>query len=213
MELECEEADFNAITEAEKPDFQALAAAALNNTGIDPDVQIQAANNNIGINAEPWGPAIVEADQDKIMHEITFDLPDAGLAPGQNVVPASANEFGSKTHSSIASSHESLEQWQYPQGSCRSVVGHEPYDSYAPQITFLQQREVRARRSVFHTMEFMQMLKEERMHATTSLQINSEPKVNCTQPIMDPELVTGSKDKMKVWGYLITQYNLKPELR
>ena len=40
MELECEEADFNAITEAEKPDFQALAAAALNNTGIDPDVQI-----------------------------------------------------------------------------------------------------------------------------------------------------------------------------
>ncbi len=62
-------------------------------------------------------------------------------------------------------------------------------------------------------MEFMQMLKEERMHATTSSQINSEPKVDCTQHITDPELVTGSKDEIKVWGYLMTQYNLKPGLR
>jgi hypothetical protein len=62
-------------------------------------------------------------------------------------------------------------------------------------------------------MEFMQMSKEERMHATTSLQINSEPKVDCTQHITDPELVTESQDKMKVWGYLMTQYNLKLGLR
>jgi hypothetical protein len=189
-----------------------LAAAALNNAGIDPDVQIRAANNNIGVNAKPWGPAIVKADKDEIVYEITFDLPDADLEPGQNVVPAGADKFGSKTQSSIASSHESPEQWQYPQQSCRSVVGHEPYDSYPPRIAFLQQGEVRACRSVFHTMEFMQMLKEERMHATTSSQINSEPKVDCTQHTMDPELVTESKDKMKVWGYLMTQYNLKPRL-
>jgi hypothetical protein len=110
VELECEEAVFNAITEEEEPDFQALAAAALNNAGIDPDVRIQAANNNIGVNAKPWRPAIVEADQDKIVYEITFDLPDEGLAPGKNAVPAGANKFGSKIHSSITSSHESPEQ-------------------------------------------------------------------------------------------------------
>ncbi len=51
------------------------------------------------------------------------------------------------------------------------------------------------------------------MHTTMSLQINSEPEVDCTQHIMDSELVTESKDEMKVWGYLMTQYNLKPGLR
>ncbi len=41
-----------------------------------------------------------------------------------------------------------------------------------------------------------------------------EPKVNCTQHIVDPELMTKSEDKMKVWGCLMTQYNnLKPGLR
>jgi hypothetical protein len=57
------------------------------------------------------------------------------------------------------------------------------------------------------------MLKEERMHTTTSLQMDLEPEVNCTQHIADPELMTKSKDKMKVWGYLMTQYNLKLGLR
>jgi hypothetical protein len=57
------------------------------------------------------------------------------------------------------------------------------------------------------------MLKEERMHATTSSQMDLEPEVNCTQHIADSELITKSKDKMKVWGYLMTQYNLKPGLR
>ncbi len=91
------------------------------------------ANNYIHNNAEQQGPAFIEADQDKIVYEITFDLPDAGLAPGQNTIPAGANEFGSNTHSSIKSlNHASPEQRQYPQQSCRSVVRHEPYDSYAP---------------------------------------------------------------------------------
>jgi hypothetical protein len=96
VELEHEEANFNTITEEEEPDFRALAAAVLDNAGINPDMWIQAANNNIGVNAEPWGPAIVEADQDKIVYEITFDLPDAGLAPGQKAVPASADKFAPK---------------------------------------------------------------------------------------------------------------------
>ena len=40
-----------------------------------------------------------------------------------------------------------------------------------------------------------------------------ELEVTCTQHIADPELMTKSKDEMKVWGYLMTQYNLKPGLR
>ncbi len=40
-----------------------------------------------------------------------------------------------------------------------------------------------------------------------------EPEVDCMQHIADPEQKTKSKDEMKVWGYLMTQYNLKPGLR
>ncbi len=133
MELEHEEAKFTAITEENEPDFWALAAAALNNARIDPDVRIQVANDYINNNAKQQGPAFIEADQDKIVYEVTFDLPDAGLAPGQNTIPAGTDKFGSDTHSSINSSHHaSPEQRRYPQQSCRSVVRHEPYDSYAP---------------------------------------------------------------------------------
>jgi hypothetical protein len=95
VELEHEEAKFTTITKENEPDFWALAAATLSNAGIDPNVRIRAASNN------QQGPTFVEADQDKIVYETTFDLPDAGIAPGQNTIPAGADEFGSDTHSSI----------------------------------------------------------------------------------------------------------------
>jgi hypothetical protein len=57
------------------------------------------------------------------------------------------------------------------------------------------------------------MSNEERMHATTSSQMDLELEVDCTQHIADPELMTESEDKMKIWEYLMTQYNLKPGLR
>jgi hypothetical protein len=114
--MEREEAKFTAITKEDEPDFWALAAATLTNAGIDPDVRIRAANNYIDNNAKQQGPAFIEADQDKIVYEITFDLPDAGLAPGQNTILAGADEFNSDTHLSIASSHHaSPEQRRYPQ--------------------------------------------------------------------------------------------------
>jgi hypothetical protein len=116
VELKREEAKFTAITKEDKPDFWALAMAALNNAGIDPNVTIRAASNHINNNANQVGPAFVEADQDEIVYEITFDLPDAGLAPIQNTIPTGANKFGSDTHSSIDSLHHaSPEQRQYPQ--------------------------------------------------------------------------------------------------
>jgi hypothetical protein len=133
VELEREEAEFTTITKEDEPDFWALAVATLDNAGIDPGVRIRVANNYIHNNAKQQGLAFIEADQDKIVYEITFDLPEAGLAPGQNTIPAGANELGSDTHSSIKPLHHaSPEQRRYPQRSCRSVVGHEPYDSYTP---------------------------------------------------------------------------------
>jgi hypothetical protein len=133
VELERKEAEFTAITKEDESDFWALAAAALNNAGIDPNMRIWAASNHIDYNADQQGPAFVKAGQDKIMSGITFDLPDTGLAPRQNTIPAGAEKFGSNTHSSIKSLHHaSPEQRRYPQQSCRSVVGHEPYDLYAP---------------------------------------------------------------------------------
>ncbi len=47
------------------------------------------------------------------------------------------------------------------------------------------------------------------MHAAMS----SDLDVDDTVHDIDPELHTTSKDEIAVWGYLMTQYNLKPGLR
>ena len=57
------------------------------------------------------------------------------------------------------------------------------------------------------------MTKEERIHATTLSIIHLEPKVDKTVHRTDTELIIESEDEMKVWAYLMTQYNLKPGLR
>ena len=57
------------------------------------------------------------------------------------------------------------------------------------------------------------MTKEERIHATTLSIIHLEPKVDETIHRFDAELITKLEDEMKVWAYLMTQYNLKPGLR
>ncbi len=49
------------------------------------------------------------------------------------------------------------------------------------------------------------------MHATTWSE--TAPPVDDTEHTVDPELVTDSEDEMKVWGYLMTQYSLKPGRR
>jgi hypothetical protein len=47
------------------------------------------------------------------------------------------------------------------------------------------------------------------MHVTTSSDLN----VDDTVHQVNPELHTTSENEMAVWGYLMTQYNLKPGLR
>ncbi len=68
-----------------------MAAVALDNAGIDPQDHLctctaQAAQAAAAAGLARGGPALVEPNEDKIVYEITFDLPDAGLAGG-NVVP------------------------------------------------------------------------------------------------------------------------------
>ncbi len=56
------------------------------------------------------------------------------------------------------------------------------------------------------------MTKEERMLATTCSK-SKEPTINDTVHRIDAALTTTSEDELKVWGYVMTQYNLKPGLR
>ncbi len=78
-------------------------------------------------------------------------------------------------------------------------------------MPFLQLGEVQAHRSVLSAAQERQHKphNEELMHATTSSNLD----VDDTVHQVDPELHTTSKDEMAVWGYLMTQYNLKPGLR
>jgi hypothetical protein len=78
-------------------------------------------------------------------------------------------------------------------------------------MTFLQLEEVCTCRSVLYAGQFAGMTKEERIHATTYTE--TEPEVDNTKHVVDPNLVTNLEEEMKVWGYLMTQYNLKPGLR
>ena len=59
--------------------------------------------------------------------------------------------------------------------------------------------------------QFAGMAREEMMHTTTYTQ--KEPEIDNTEHMVDPKLLTNSEDEMKVWGYLMTQYNLKLGLK
>jgi hypothetical protein len=84
----------------------------------------------------------------------------------------------------------------------------------ASQTTFLQLGKTRARRSVMEGAWYVQMAKEEQMHATTWSNVSLlEPQVDDTVHMMDPALITSLEDELKVWGYVMTQYNLEPGLR
>ncbi len=85
MELKSKEVDYAAVTDELAPNFEQLAAAALDNAGIDPQDCLCAARAAAG----RTGPILVEAEDDEIVYAITFDLPDAGL-DGGNIVPNDA---------------------------------------------------------------------------------------------------------------------------
>jgi hypothetical protein len=71
VELESEESDFQLITDDPEPDFRELAAAALDNAGINPTKRIQAARDRVAaVAAETAGPRLVEAAEDKMSYQV-----------------------------------------------------------------------------------------------------------------------------------------------
>ncbi len=221
VELTSKEDDYPAITEEPEADLQHLAAAALDNVGINTVAWLRAARDladaaTIGIAPQNPRAALVEADEDKIVYEITFNLPDAGLE--LDIEPTIPPVQPGNATAVNATNYD-------PSQSCRSVVEHQP-ESVAPRVpishctrlraprmNFLQLGEVRTHRSVLEARQYAGMTKEERIHATTLSSIHLEPKVDKTVHRIDAELITKSEDKMKVWAFLMTQYNLKPGLR
>ena len=94
--LEEEEFDFQVMTDEPKPDFEDLAAAALNNAGIDTADRLRAATvATEAAAAAPIQPQqdsrhLIEADPDEIVYEIIVEFLDAGLLPG--LVPDAPDE-------------------------------------------------------------------------------------------------------------------------
>ena len=123
VELKSEESNFQLITDDPEPNFCELAAAALDNAGINPTKKIQAARDRVAaVAAESAGPRLVEADEDKIRYEITFDLPDDGL--GQNAVPPDTPASPTSLFSSGMSDNVTTPSGRRdPPRSRRSVIG------------------------------------------------------------------------------------------
>ena len=206
--LEDEDMAQAVVSDEPEPDFAELAAAALDNAGINANERLQAAAQRASVVAA--GPAPIEADNNEIVYEITFDMPDDGLIPDGMVpddaaVPMNDNihELAHETVDILTDANETTRR--YPTRERRGVA------RYTPQTTFLQLGEVRAHRSVMDALKLAGATKEERMHATTwtgTTMIQDD-----TDHVIDKELVTESEDEFKVWAYVMTQYNLKPGLR
>jgi hypothetical protein len=169
--LEEEVVDHWAVTDEDEPNFRVLAARALDNANIDPAAHLRATRV---AEAQPVAPdpALIDADEDKIIYKLTFDLPDAGLAPpiapdGMAVMPHDALNVHAFEPNPPEDTKLATKR-QYPLRSCRSVIGHQPYNKYAPCMTFLQLGETIAHRSVIKASELIRMTKEERLMATTA---------------------------------------------
>ena len=158
--LEDEEVDLQVMTDEPKPDFAELAAAALNNAGINADECIQAAQRDANeriqaaqcANLDP-GPTLIEANNNEIVYEITFNMPDDGLimdnvAPADNTIPANdaVHDLAHATIDILTDTDNASRR--YPPQLCRSVT------RYTLRTTFLQLGEVQAHRSVVDAMRF-----------------------------------------------------------
>jgi hypothetical protein len=94
--LEEEESDFQVVTDKPEPDFENLAAAALDNTGIDTADRLRAARVAVeaaaAVPLRHWqdSPCLIKADPGEIVYKIVVELPDASLLPG--LVPNVPNE-------------------------------------------------------------------------------------------------------------------------
>ncbi len=139
--LEEEVIDHQAVTDKDEPDFRVLAARGLDNANINPAAHLWAARTTEAQPVAP-GPALIDANEDEIIYELMFDLPDAGLTPpiapdSVAVVPHNAPNMHAFEPNPAEDTKPATER-QYLLQSCRSAIGHQPYNEYAPRMAFLQ---------------------------------------------------------------------------
>ena len=75
--LEKQECELQTIMEEPEPEFRDFAEAALHNAGIDADEALWRAH----LGTARDGPAIIDAKDNEIVYQLTFNLPDTGLQP------------------------------------------------------------------------------------------------------------------------------------
>jgi hypothetical protein len=211
VDLEEDEQEYQMVADEPEPDFGDLTGAALHNTGINTEDMLCAARAQAADEAQWQGPALVKADEDKIVYEITLDLLNAGLPTANADLQVPLRDDRDDT-AMAAITHNDDEARRYLLRARRGVVGNQPYDSYAPQTTFLQLGTVGAHRSVLEASQLAQMTKEEQLLAMTA-SMSLKEMVDDVMHDIDRDLCMTSEDKMRVWAYLTVQYNLKQGLR
>ncbi len=125
------------------------------------------------------------------------------------------NDQNDMTIAPIAAPNNDTPSRWYPTQDCRRATGTLPYDTDAPRVAFLQLGVAQAHRSILEDNWMLHMSKEERMLMMTTSWDDKLRKdvINDTIHRRNPEMITTSEDKMKVWAYLMVQYNLQPELK
>jgi hypothetical protein len=142
VKLELEEMDeAPAIMEDPTPSFKDLTAHALDNAGINRKDMLQAAHNRAEHeHVTDLVPVIIDANEDKILYEIMFNLPDTGLH-GDNAVPPDDTVEADPNALAVVAAPPNpmgIKPRRHPTQSGRSALGRQPYDDHAPRITFMQ---------------------------------------------------------------------------
>ncbi len=151
--------------------------------------------NAQGDHVQATDPALVEANEDKIVYELTFDLQDAGLHGDDT---GNMSDMGDSrrddTSGVVMGGDDEAAGRRYPTRTCRSAVGNHPYDTYAPRTTFLQLGTVRAHRSVLEGNSLARMTKEEQLQATTTT--TSKPFVDNMTHQVDQVMCTTLEEEL-----------------
>ncbi len=137
VELEAKEREYQTIMDEPEPDFWDLAGATLHNAGIDTNAIIWDAQGDAVLQAP--GPALT-ADEDEVVYELTFDLPDAGLGvvAGADDTSDMGSDRCEDVSTVVMGADDDTAGRRYPTRTCRSIVGNQPYNTYVPRMTFLQ---------------------------------------------------------------------------
>jgi hypothetical protein len=131
LDLEEDEQEYQMVTDKPRTRFLESRRRSLHNAGINAEDMLRAVCAQVADEAQRLGPALVEEDEDKIVHKITFDLPNAGLPTANADLQVPLGDDRDDT-AAAAITHNNNKAQHYPLRARRGVVGNQPYDSYAP---------------------------------------------------------------------------------